>query len=314
MNRGHGITDIDVANQLVDTRVMNPLTQLTDRAQGLERAQPIFQKQSSNYTELGAVLHLALCSSHRMQPPWRANTSVTVTPELDRFLAFADHVRAARWTDWCGTAIADTVVISLSGSDLGPRMASQALARHGINVLGAFLIHYVSKTDTCALGYALSRLDSSRTGFFVQCKTISTQVILMLADSGECGLTGRQDVDPVMTFVLWDWVTGRNSVWSSNGSSFALALAIGSSLFRAFLRGVHAMGEHCLHVDYIDVRHTGSLLQLAKQHQRKDLQSVTAQTLKCFVIRRSWASMPMTYGGELRKIMGRQINSQTTGA
>lgn len=201
------------------------------------------------------MLDVALCSSHMMQPPWRAKTSVTVTTELDRFLAFAEHVKAARWTDWCGTAIADIVFICAGGSDQGPRMASQELARHGSDVPGPFLIHYVSNTDACALGSAMSRLDSSRTGFLVQSKTFSTQVILMLADSGGCPLADT-DCPPDRQFAA----IGQ----AASAQGFAKRDCPGPKVFcHAAIKGINAYDP--------------------------------------------WVD-------ELRKIRGRQINTQTTGA
>jgi glucose-6-phosphate isomerase len=47
---------------------------------------------------------------------------------------------------------------------------------------------------------------------------------------------------PGHTFTFWDWVGGRYSVWSALG--LPLALAIGSTAFREFLAGGHAMDEH----------------------------------------------------------------------
>ncbi len=49
-------------------------------------------------------------------------------------------------------------------------------------------------------------------------------------------------VNPNYRFVMWDWVGGRYSLWSSIGVS--LAIAIGRDAFLELLAGAHAMDEH----------------------------------------------------------------------
>jgi glucose-6-phosphate isomerase len=49
---------------------------------------------------------------------------------------------------------------------------------------------------------------------------------------------------PEQTFLFWDWVGGRYSVWSAIG--LPLAIAIGATAFRQFLAGGRAMDEHFL--------------------------------------------------------------------
>jgi len=49
-------------------------------------------------------------------------------------------------------------------------------------------------------------------------------------------------VNPNYRFMMWDWVGGRYSMWSSIGVS--LAIAIGREAFLEFLAGGHEMDEH----------------------------------------------------------------------
>ena len=49
-------------------------------------------------------------------------------------------------------------------------------------------------------------------------------------------------VNPNYRFMMWDWVGGRYSLWSSIGVS--LAIAIGREAFLELLAGAHEMDEH----------------------------------------------------------------------
>jgi glucose-6-phosphate isomerase len=49
-------------------------------------------------------------------------------------------------------------------------------------------------------------------------------------------------VNPNYRFMMWDWVGGRYSLWSSIGVS--LAIAIGREAFLEMLAGAHALDEH----------------------------------------------------------------------
>jgi glucose-6-phosphate isomerase len=54
--------------------------------------------------------------------------------------------------------------------------------------------------------------------------------------------SARQGYAADRTFLFWDWVGGRYSVWSALG--LPLAIAIGGAAFRAFLAGARAMDAH----------------------------------------------------------------------
>ena len=261
---GAGLT-LDATRQRVDAKVMKALWQLADQASVLDRAYQMYQGKLINHTEQRAVLHVALRGSQAAQPPWGASVSAAVATELERFLAFAEHARHGLWLGWSGDSITDVVNIGIGGSDLGPRMVTHALARPGIDVPDGVRVHYVSNADADALGSILDSLHPASTGFIVQSKTFTTQETLMLAESArrwlvDAGcpldqqsshwvavtaqpeLARQQGFDPAKTFLFWDWVGGRYSVWSAIG--LPLAIAIGAPAFRSFLHGARAMDQH----------------------------------------------------------------------
>jgi glucose-6-phosphate isomerase len=189
-----------------------------------------------------------------------------VQRELDRFLEAAERVRDGRWRGHTGQRITDVVNIGIGGSDLGPRMAVEAL---DACVSSDVKVHFVSNPDGWALHSVLRGLKAEQTLFIVQSKTFTTQETLTLAASAkrwlaDHGLTTpaqqsphliavtaspkvseQQGYDPANTFGFWDWVGGRYSVWSAIG--LPLAIAVGAENFRAFLAGGHAMDQHFWH-------------------------------------------------------------------
>ncbi len=104
----------------------------------------------------------------------------------------------------------------------------------------------------------------ARTLFIVASKTFTTQETLANARTARAWLRGKLGeaavpahfaavstnaqamdafgVNPNYRFMMWDWVGGRYSMWSSIGVS--LAIAIGREAFLEFLAGGHDMDEH----------------------------------------------------------------------
>ena len=89
---------------------------------------------------------------------------------LSRTAAFARQVRSGVWKGHTGKPIRAVVNIGIGGSDLGPAMATRALApfHDGPRV------HYVSNVDGAHLADTLTGLDPRRTLVIVQSKTFTT--------------------------------------------------------------------------------------------------------------------------------------------
>jgi len=259
-----GLT-LDATRQRIDDQVLKALLQWAQDVGVLALAERLFRGESVNTTERRAALHVALRGSGMSEPPWGAEISHAVATELDRFLAFAEFARSGQWRGFDGSAITDVVNLGIGGSDLGPRMASQALGLPSRGLAGAVRVHHVSNVDPDALDATLSGLRVHSTAFIVQSKTFTTQETQTLAASarrwlsdGGCPADGhgrhlvavtarpelarQQGFDPARTFVFWDWVGGRYSVWSAIG--LPLAMVIGAPSFRAFLQGAHEMDLH----------------------------------------------------------------------
>jgi glucose-6-phosphate isomerase len=258
---GAGIR-LDASRQAVTLAGLQALLGLAEESGVLAQAAAQRCGDPINTTEQRAVLHMALRGGEMDNPPWGADVAQAVRTELNRFLDAADRIRDGHWLGSRGQRITDVVNLGIGGSDLGPRMACQALAAIASNEVK---VHFVSNPDAWALHQVLRGLDANRTLFIVQSKTFTTQETLTLAASARSWLADH-DLDgaaqgqhliavtatpqasaacgylPEHTFCFWDWVGGRYSVWSAIG--LPLAVAIGSQAFRAFLAGGHAMDRH----------------------------------------------------------------------
>ena len=262
---GAGIS-IDYSRQRVTEEVLQQLLALVDESQVMAQAEAMFRGDAINTTEQRAVLHVALRGSHVPNPPWGASISKEVGHELLRVCMFAEKVREGQLKGHTKESITDVVNLGIGGSDLGPRMTTEALSyltRESFK--NKVRVHYVSNVDAWSLYTTLATLNPACTAFVVQSKTFTTQETMTLATSAKRWLldagcpegqlhqhliavtanpqiSQAQGFSPEHTFGFWDWVGGRYSVWSAIG--LPLAISIGAFAFQDMLLGARAMDEH----------------------------------------------------------------------
>jgi glucose-6-phosphate isomerase len=262
---GAGIS-IDYSRQRVTDEVLQQLLALADESQVMEQAKAMFRGDAINTTEQRAVLHVALRGSHVPNPPWGQSISKAVGHELLRVCVFAEKVREGQLMGHANESITDVVNLGIGGSDLGPRMTTEALSHlTRESYKNKVRVHYVSNVDAWSLYTTLATLNPARTAFVVQSKTFTTQETMTLATSAKrwlldagcpegqlhqhliavtanAQISQAQGFSPEHTFGFWDWVGGRYSVWSAIG--LPLAISIGAFAFQDMLLGARAMDEH----------------------------------------------------------------------
>ncbi|HET7726254.1 MAG TPA: glucose-6-phosphate isomerase [Candidatus Limnocylindrales bacterium] len=255
---------LDYSKHRVTGETLRLLVDLA-RATGVpERLDAMFRGERINVTEDRAALHVAL----RMPSEDRLVVDDRdVVPEvhavLDRMSAFALQVRDGSWTGHTGKRIRNVVNIGIGGSDLGPAMATEALAHYRDR---SMRFRFVSNLDGTDLREATIDLDPAETLFVVASKTFTTLETLTNARTARAWLLtglGAGDeavarhfvavstnadrvrefgIDTRNMFEFWDWVGGRYSVGSAIG--LALMVAIGPAEFREFLEGMRRVDEH----------------------------------------------------------------------
>jgi glucose-6-phosphate isomerase len=252
----------DFSRQRIDSDGLRLLTSLADAAGLRARIEAMWAGEHINLTENRAVLHTALrVPGVAADAPGGAAIARQVLAEREHMLKFAAGVRDGSVKGSAGSPFDLVVNIGIGGSDLGPAMAVEAL--HPLT-RSAPRVRFVSNVDGTDLANVLEDAEPARTLFIVASKTFTTQETLANARSARAWLagalgeaavpahfaavstnTGAMDqfgVNPNYRFVMWDWVGGRYSMWSSIGVS--LAIAIGRDAFLEFLAGGHEMDQH----------------------------------------------------------------------
>ena len=252
---------LDWSKCAVDARTMELLEDIA-RAAGVEsRRKAMFSGKHINVTEDRAVLHTALRNlDGKGLTVDGQDVQADVLSVLEAMSAFAEAVRSGRATGATGKKITDIVNIGIGGSDLGPAMATLALAPYHDGPRS----HYVSNVDGAHIHDTLKGLSAETTLFIIASKTFTTVETMTNADTARkwvekhlgadavgkhfaavstaLDLVAKFGIAPDRVFGFWDWVGGRYSVWGAIG--LPVMIAVGPSNFRAFLSGAHEMDEH----------------------------------------------------------------------
>ncbi|MFM9842346.1 MAG: glucose-6-phosphate isomerase [Dongiaceae bacterium] len=245
----------------VSKRTMQLLQLLAKTADIAGKRDAMFVGAAINGTEHRAALHIALRNrSNRPIAVDGQDVMPAVNDVLKRMAAFATGLRAGTITAAGGAKFTDVVNIGIGGSDLGPAMATLALAPYHDGPR----LHFVSNVDGAHIADTLARLDPATTLVIVASKTFTTIETMTNAQTarrwivehlGEAAVaahfaaisTALDKVDAFgigagRVFGFWDWVGGRYSIWSAIG--LPLMIAIGAQDFGDFLDGAHALDEH----------------------------------------------------------------------
>jgi glucose-6-phosphate isomerase len=254
---------LDYSKNRLTAETIRLLAALARRAGVEERRDAMFAGEQINVTERRSVLHVALRAprdEHIVVDG--VDVVVDVHRVLDRMSDFSDRVRSGAWTGHTGRRIRNVINIGIGGSDLGPRMAYEALKDFSDRSL---TVRFVSNVDGTDFWECTRDLDPEETLFVVASKTFTTLETMTNArtarewalaalhtdaaiakhfvavSTNEAEVT-KFGIDPANMFEFWDWVGGRYSYDSAIGLS--LMVAIGPDAFRDMLAGFHRIDEH----------------------------------------------------------------------
>jgi glucose-6-phosphate isomerase len=245
---------LDASKHKIDAAALEALYGWARGADALGFLQRMAHGDLVNPTEDRAAMHIAL-RGRAASPAIAAEISAA-----ERALnAFSDAIAA----EVAAGKLTALVHIGIGGSDLGPRLVTDALAmwrRPGLE------LRFAANIDGADIEDALAGLDPARTLVVVVSKTFTTMETLANANAARDWLRaglGREDVSAHLVavsaaparaiawgvaqarvFPFWDFIGGRYSVWSAVGVSARIALQDG--VFARFLAGAAAMDAHAL--------------------------------------------------------------------
>ncbi|MCS6855601.1 MAG: glucose-6-phosphate isomerase [Elioraea sp.] len=258
---------LDLSRTALDEALLADLLALAAEADLLGALKRQMRGAMVNATERRAALHTALRAPDgagiraETAEGWQ-DASALVEAERSRLRAFVLGVHDGTIATASGVPFASVLNLGIGGSDLGPAMATEALAALPPRLAARF----VGNVDGHGLAAALAGLDAARTLVLVASKSFTTQETManarvvrawLAAALGEEGaarhlaaLTANPaaaeafGIDRERIFAFGAWVGGRYSLWSTIGAS--IALARGWDAFAGLLAGAHAMDCHAV--------------------------------------------------------------------
>jgi glucose-6-phosphate isomerase len=258
---------LDLSRTAIDDTVREALFELTRAAdlEGFRRR--LFAGEPVNVTEGRAAMHMALrapadAGLRAALPGGTDDAARLAAAERERMRAFVEGVHAGRIVGATGRRLTCVLNVGIGGSDLGPRVATEALTLSADNA--PMQARFLANVDGHALQAATHGLDPAATLILVASKSWTTQETAMNAAALRAWLSGALGEEAVgahfvalstnlaavrafgipqeRTFGFRDWVGGRYSLWSPVG--LVIALAAGWPAFQGLLDGAWAMDQH----------------------------------------------------------------------
>ncbi|WP_257387638.1 glucose-6-phosphate isomerase [Tahibacter caeni] len=256
---------LDFSRQKLDESALQALGAIAEQCGWRQRRDAMFRGDLLNRSEQRPVLHTALRAGESQLPsPAPAEVADEIARTLRRMGELVDALERGDAVAYgIPAGITDVVNLGIGGSDLGPRLAVEALAGYHS---GRFRCHFLPNVDGHETAALMRRLDPRKTLVLLVSKSFTTQETLLngavlrrwiaqaydgdearaaahfVAVSANVAAAQALGIPPERVLPMWDFVGGRYSVWSAVG--LVLALAIGMPNFRAFLRGAALMDDH----------------------------------------------------------------------
>lgn len=252
---------VDFSKNLITDETRSLLLKLAAERELEQQIHELFAGGKVNKTEDRPALHTLLRAPEDYSLELDGvDLSRQAQDELGRMFAVVEALRTGQLKGAAGETISKVVNIGIGGSDLGPRLLSEAL---GEFQNGDIEVEFVANMDPFDIEQALARSTPNATLFVIVSKSFATPETLANANRAKTWLLRHACADPGKHFIaisenldaarqfgvseqrcfkIWDWVGGRYSVWSCAGLTAAAAL--GGHNFKRFLAGAHVVDRH----------------------------------------------------------------------
>jgi len=219
---------LDYSKNHINSETIELLCQFASSRQLPKAVQALVNGEYVNHTEHRQALHTAL----RHQGTATSEEQKLVAKTQEKMSTFINKIHSNQCLGFSGKVIDTVINIGIGGSDLGPRMAVQALDAFKKNIE----VKFVANVDGCDLSDTLKSSDPETTLFIIASKTFTTLETLQNANNARewiltkgCKISQLQQhfvaistnisaaksfgVANENIFPLWDWVGGRYSAW-----------------------------------------------------------------------------------------------------
>ena len=242
---------VDFSKNRITDKTIDLLVELAEDVDLKAGINALLSGEIINETEGRKVLHTDL----RKEPE---NQTEEVAAALKQIKKFTESVISGDLKGSTGKAFTDVINIGIGGSDLGPKLVTEALAdyKNHLNV------HYVSNIDNDTIECLKGKLKAETTLVVMVSKSFTTLETISNADIFKNWLlqNGLKTQDHIVAvssniaeavnygieaqniFPMWDYVGGRYSLWSAVGLS--TALSVGFANFEKLLNGANQMDQH----------------------------------------------------------------------
>jgi len=259
---------LDLSKQRLSSETLPLLAQWLKSCGFEEKRRALFAGEAVNRSENRAAQHMAARWPSGLAPPKGMEPAVDLClAQRDLLARLVGQVHSGAWTGITGQAFTDVVNIGVGGSDLGPKLVSEALG--DIGGQRYVRVHYVSTMDGSQLLPLMGTLNPATTLVVLASKsftTADTQFNMRTALAWLCdglgvseqsvlqrqvlGVSARPEkmaqfgIPEQRRLVFPESVGGRFSLWSAIG--VGVALELGVEVFNELLAGAHEVDHHFL--------------------------------------------------------------------
>ncbi len=251
---------VDYSKNRINEETLSLLFALAEEMQLMNNIEAMFSGENINNTEHRPALHTVLRSPDENISIDGVSVRPLIDAELSKMETISEQIRNKQFSGASGKAIDTIIHIGIGGSDLGPRLAVEALQAYADNKISC---HFVANIDATDIENALQDSNPDTTLFILASKSFSTMETLANGNiakqwlkNNHCSDLSRHliaitsnesaaikfGINPENIFSFWSWVGGRYSVWSTIG--LPIAICLGMDNFRQFLSGANEMDKH----------------------------------------------------------------------
>jgi len=256
---------LDYSKNCITSETMKLLLDLAQECHVTHAIEAMFSGEKINFSEVRTASHIALRAAATDEVKVNGSNVVPLVHEvLEKMRIFSDRIRDESCVGATGKVIRNVINIGIGGSDLGPKMAYEALKYYSRRDI---LIRFISNVDDSAFEEVVRDLKPEETLFIINSKSFTTVETItnanlarawvlaslnndvaatlkyhFVAVSANAAAVSQFGIAPSNMFMIWDWVGGRYSMCSAVGLS--TMIAIGSVNFHAMLAGFRSIDIH----------------------------------------------------------------------